>query len=141
MNKILAILNSKYFLSTVIGLSILVIIVGVLMVKHANDRAAVYADKQKQLVEQQPSQEDDVLIKELELIAKQAEAELKASQSADSGLPAKMDFTTDENRKKVADMKNKNPAQGTEDWCELMMVKPDADWTEAEQGIFAKNCL
>ncbi|MBK8185921.1 MAG: DUF3012 domain-containing protein [Cellvibrio sp.] len=38
-------------------------------------------------------------------------------------------------------MKNKTPVQGTEDWCEVMMIKPDADWTEAEQGIFAKNCL
>jgi hypothetical protein len=81
------------------------------------------------------------MIQEFELIAKQAEATLKASQSPDSGLPAKMDFATDENRKKVADMKNKNPVQGTEDWCEVMMIKPDADWTETEQGIFAKNCL
>lgn len=141
MNKVLAILNSKYFLSTIIGLSILVIIIGVLMVKRANEQTAVYAEQQKQSADQQGSQEDDAMIQEFELIAKQAEATLKASRSPDSGLPAKMDFTTDENRKKVADMKNKTPVQGTEDWCEVMMIKPDADWTEAEQGIFAKNCL
>jgi hypothetical protein len=44
MSRLFAILNSKYFLSTIIGLSILVIIIGVLMVKRANEQAAVYAE-------------------------------------------------------------------------------------------------
>jgi Protein of unknown function (DUF3012) len=141
MKKLLEILNSKYFLSTVIGLSILVLVVGVLMVKHANEQAVVFAEQQKRLLEQPKPQEEDEFLKRLELIAAQAEAELTASQSTESGPPAKMDFTSDATRKRVADMINKNPAQGTEDWCEIMMVKADADWTKEEQEIFAKNCL
>lgn len=138
-------------MATVIGLSILVIIVGVLMIKHANEQAVVYEqmkkqeEQQKQSNEQsnkpQQSEEADATVKQLELIAAQAEAELKASQSTESGPPAKMDFVSDETREKVANMVDKNPEQGTEDWCEVMMVKPDANWTKEEQGIFAKNCL
>jgi Protein of unknown function (DUF3012) len=134
MNKVLAILNSKYFMAIVIGLSILVIIVGILMIKQANEQALIHAEKQK-------SQEANITLEQFELIATQAAAELKASQSTESGPPAKMDFASDATREKVANMTNKNPEQGTEDWCELMMVKPDAEWTKEEQGIFAKHCL
>ncbi len=141
MNKVLAILNSKYFLTIVVGLSILVIIIGVLMVKHANHQAMIHAEQKKLAIEQQGLQEDDKLINQFQLIAAQAEVELKASQSNQSGPPAKMDFTSEITRKKVAEMTDKNPIQGTEDWCDLMMVKADADWTKEEQGIFAKNCL
>lgn len=141
MKNILDILNSKYFLATVIGLSILVIIVGVLMIKHANEQAVVYAGEQRKLLEKQQSQDTDTTLKQFELIAAQAEAELKASKSTESGPPAKMDFASDMTREKVANMTNKNPEQGTNDWCEVMMVKPDAEWTKEEQGIFAKHCL
>jgi Protein of unknown function (DUF3012) len=128
-------------MTIVIGLSILVIIIGVLMVKHANEQAVVFAEQQKRLLEPPKPQEEVELIKHFELIAAQAEAELTASQSTESGPPAKMDFTSDAARKRVANMMNKNPVQGTEDWCEIMMVKADADWTKEEQGIFAKHCL
>jgi len=140
MNKVMAILNSKYFLSSVIGLSILVIIVGVLLVKHANEQAVVYAEQQKEIAKQQINSEDDVL-KKFELMAAQAAAELKAAQSTESGPPAKIDFTPESSKEKVSSMKNKNPETGSEDWCEVMMVKPDTEWTKEEQGVFARSCL
>jgi uncharacterized protein HemX len=141
MNKILAILNSKYFLSAVIGLSILVIIAGVFLVKHANEQAVVYAEQQKQITEQQSNQEARDTLKQLQAMAAQAAAELKASQSTQTGTPEKIDFTPESSKEKVANMQNKNPESGSEDWCEVMMVKPDTEWTKEEQGIFAKNCL
>jgi predicted negative regulator of RcsB-dependent stress response len=42
---------------------------------------------------------------------------------------------------KVAAMEDKNPAPGTADWCEVMMVKPSREWTSDEQQTFAKHCI
>lgn len=30
---------------------------------------------------------------------------------------------------------------GSEIWCDLMLIKPDADWTSDESEIFAQNCI
>lgn len=139
MKKILAILNSKYFLSSVIGLSILVILVGVILVKNANDQATLYA--QEQASKQRAEQLDSNTLDQLTAIAAQAQAELEATQSAELGAPKKLNFATDESQKKVDKMLNKNPEKGSEDWCEIMMVKPDTQWTKEEQGVFAENCL
>jgi hypothetical protein len=146
MKKILNILNSPYFLVIVIGLSVLVIIAGVLIIKDANEKALIYSQQQdvmqQEVLQQQPNdQSTEHLVQQLEQLAASAESELAASKS-DASAPAKdMDFIPEESRKKVEQMKNKNPDPGTEDWCELLMVKPAQDWSEEEQGIFAKNCL
>jgi hypothetical protein len=132
MNRILAILNSKYFLTTVIGLSILVLIIGVLLVKNANEQAVIY-EQQKQ------AQVDDDPMAKINAMAAQAEMELKAAQSTETGMPKKIDFT--ESAESLSSLQSKNPEQGTEDWCKLMMTKPDTDWTPEENGIFAKHCL
>lgn len=30
---------------------------------------------------------------------------------------------------------------GSETWCDIMLLKPDADWTEAESQQFAQHCI
>lgn len=132
MNHILAILNSKYFLASVIGLSILVLIIGVLIVKNANEQAVIY-EQQKQA----QSQTDPMA--QINAMAVQAEMELKAAQSTETGVPKKIDFT--ESPENLASLQSKNPEPGTEDWCKLMMTKPDSDWNAEDNGIFAKHCL
>lgn len=31
--------------------------------------------------------------------------------------------------------------RGSEPWCEAMMLKPDAEWNEADTHLFAQKCL
>jgi hypothetical protein len=138
MNKLLAILNSKYFLVTVIGLSILVIIIGVLMVKHANEQALIHS---QQSTEKQVDNSDQEIIQQFQQLAASAEAELAASKVDGSQSPKNMDIIPDESKQKVERMSNKNPELGSEDWCELLMVKPGKDWSQEDQANFAKHCL
>jgi len=42
---------------------------------------------------------------------------------------------------KVSALNGRIPEVGSEDWCEVMMVKDAKDWTKEEQSIFAKNCI
>lgn len=111
------------------------------MVKHANEQVVVYAEKQRLLEQNKQQTAEQDALKQFELVAAQAAAELKATTSVESGPPARIDLIPESSKQKVANMKNKNPSVGSDDWCELMMVKPDVDWTKEEQGIFAKNCL
>lgn len=139
MNKLLAILNSKYFLITVIGLSILVIIIGVLMVKQANEQALIYS--QQQNTKESVDNSDQEIIQQFQQLAASAEAELAASKVDGSKPPQAMDMIPDESKQKVERMADKNPELGSEDWCELLMVKPGKDWTQDDQSNFAKHCL
>lgn len=144
MNKLLAILNSKYFLTAVIGISILVIIIGLLIVKNANEQAIVYAEQQKiiatkKAITEQESTDD--IVNQLERLAASAQAELDASKSSSTQPLENLDFVPEESRKKVAAMVNKNPKIGSEDWCELLMVRPGKEWSEQDHRDFAKHCL
>ena len=139
MNKLLAILNSKYFLITVIGLSILVIIIGVLMVKQANEQALFYSHQQN--TKESVDNSDQEIIQQFQQLAASAEAELAASKVDGSKPPQAMDMIPDESKQKVERMADKNPELGSEDWCELLMVKPGKDWTQDDQSNFAKHCL
>ncbi len=142
MNKLLAILNSKYFLVSVIGVSILVIAIGVWMVKHANEQALIYSQQTAEKAVAQPvDKSDQEIIQQFQQLAASAEAELAASKVGVSQPPEAMDLIPDESKQKVNRMANKNPELGSEDWCELLMVKPGKDWSQADQANFAKHCL
>lgn len=143
MNKLLTLLNSKYFLNVVIGLSILVIIIGVLMVKNANEQAVIYAEKQKFIAARTPVKEESAndIIKQFEQLAASAQTELEASKPATTQPLENIDFVSDESRKKVAEMIDKNPEVGSEDWCEVLMVRPGREWSEQDHQDFAKHCL
>lgn len=138
MNKLMTILNSKYFLACIIALSVLVIIVGVLMVKHANEQALIYSQQAK---EQTASRSDQEIIQQFHQLAASAEAELAASKVDASKMPENMDPIPDASKQKVETMLDKNPSIGSEDWCELLMVKPGKDWSQDDQANFAQYCL
>ena len=141
MNKLLAILNSKYFLVTVIGLSILVIIIGVLMAKHANEQALIYSQQTAEKITEPADNSEQEIVQQFQQLAASAEAELAASKVDGSKPPQAMDLIPDESKQKVDRMTNKNPELGSEDWCELLMVKPGKDWSQDDQASFAKHCL
>lgn len=134
----MTILNSKYFLACIIALSVLVIIVGVLMVKHANEQALIYSQQAK---EQTASRSDQEIIQQFHQLAASAEAELAASKVDASKMPENMDPIPDASKQKVETMLDKNPSIGSEDWCELLMVKPGKDWSQDDQANFAQYCL
>ena len=142
MNKLLAILNSKYFLVSVIGVSILVIAIGVWMVKHANEQALIYSQQTAEKAVAQPvDKSDQEIIQQFQQLAASAEEELAASKADGSQPPKNMDIIPDESKQKVDQMANKNPELGSEDWCELLMVKPVKDWSQYDQTNFAKHRL
>ncbi len=51
------------------------------------------------------------------------------------------DVKPEESIARVSALNGRIPDIGSDDWCEVMMVKNAKDWTEEEQSIFAKNCI
>lgn len=51
------------------------------------------------------------------------------------------DVKPDDSVVKVSALNGRVPDVGSDDWCEVMMVKDAKDWTKEEQSIFAKNCI
>ncbi|QEY14410.1 DUF3012 domain-containing protein [Cellvibrio sp. KY-YJ-3] len=51
------------------------------------------------------------------------------------------DIKPQESLDRVAALNGRIPEVGSDDWCEVMMVKDAKDWTEDEQSLFAKHCL
>ena len=108
------------------------------MVKHANEQALIHS---QQSTEKQVDNSDQEIIQQFQQLAASAEAELAASKVDGSKPPQAMDMIPDESKQKVERMADKNPELGSEDWCELLMVKPGKDWTQDDQSNFAKHCL
>lgn len=51
------------------------------------------------------------------------------------------DVKPEESQAKVSALNGRTPDVGSEDWCEVMMVKDAKEWTVDEQSLFAKNCI
>lgn len=103
--------------------SVLVIVAGLWLVNSAN--------KQQQAEQEQ--------LTRLNTIAQQAAAALQQSV-VHADVPIE-DIIPAESLQKVAAMEGKEPAQGSEDWCEWMMAKDSVSWSEAEQALFAQKCI
>lgn len=106
--------------------SFLVILLGVALLVYSKQQIAQQAKEQAQL-------------QMLNKIAVAAEAQLLQTV-AHPDVPI-TDVIPEDSVAKVAAMKDKNPAPGTADWCEVMMVKPSKEWTTDEQQTFARNCI
>jgi hypothetical protein len=106
--------------------SFLVILLGVALLVYSKQQMAQQAKEQAQL-------------QMLNKIAVAAEAQLMQTV-AHPDVPI-TDVIPEDSVAKVAAMKDKSPAPGTADWCEVMMVKPSKEWTTDEQQTFARNCI
>lgn len=111
------------WLAILLVLSLLVILAGVFMIKQANQQQA-----------EQQSQVD-----KLNTIATQATQGLL--QTLGHSEEPIDDIIPEESLAKVKAMNGVVPAEGTEDWCEWMMVKDADSWTEQEQALFAQHCI
>lgn len=77
----------------------------------------------------------------MNLVAEIAQQELKAQQSNQQMVQTVGDIKPQESLDRVAALNGRIPEVGSDDWCEVMMVKDAKDWTEDEQSLFAKHCL
>lgn len=106
--------------------SFLVILLGVALLVYSNQQVAKQSREEAQ-------------IQSLNKIATEAQAQLMQTV-AHPDVPI-TDVVPADSVAKVAAMKDKNPQEGSSDWCEVMMVKPSKEWTPDEQQTFAKNCI
>lgn len=115
-------------------LSFAVLIVGLFMLQqptHQNNDSS-----QKNTMQS----ENDKIVEKMNSIADMAEQELKQQQAP---LPTAVipDIKPQASIDHVAALNGRIPEVGTEDWCEVMMVKDANKWTAEEQSLFAKHCL
>ena len=114
-SKFSALLRSNTFLFVVLGLSVLMLVIGIFLIARAPDIAPQPAATEM-------SQEDDLSL--IQSLDDTEEIINNASRNGVNPLP-------DDNRL----------VRGSEAWCENMMAKPDAEWNDADTRLFAQKCL
>lgn len=114
-SKFSALLRSNTFLFVVLGLSVLMLVIGIFLIARAPDIAPQPAATEM-------SQEDDLSL--IQSLDDTEEIINNASRNGVNPLP-------DDNRL----------VRGSEAWCENMMAKPDAEWKDADTRLFAQKCL
>lgn len=127
--------REQKFLATLLVLSFLVILAGLIMIQYSNKKAAETA------FEEQEAQQVQTTIDTMNVIAGIAEQELQESASNEAPVNPVGDVKPQESLDRVAALNGRVPEVGSDDWCEVMMVKDADAWTKEEQDIFAQRCL
>jgi hypothetical protein len=81
----------------------------------------------------------EATVQRLTIIANSANEQLKETVVY-SDVPI-TDVKPEDSVAKVSALNGRTPELGSDDWCEVMMVKDAKDWTIDEQSLFAKNCI
>jgi len=81
----------------------------------------------------------EATVQRLNTIAKSASEQLKETVVY-SDVPI-TDVKPEDSIAKVSALNGRTPEVGSDDWCEVMMIKDAKDWTKEEQSLFAKNCI
>ena len=106
--------------------SLLVLLAGVGLIVHSKKVAKEAAQA-------------EAAMQRLNTIAKSASEELQQTVVyADVPIT---DVKPEDSQAKVSALNGRVPDPGSEDWCEVMMVKDAKEWTTDEQSLFAKNCI
>lgn len=128
-DKIVSVLKDNKLITVVIAASLLTLLVGVVLIITAPepaDTAHESVPRQHEPLAKEPEFSEDVI----------------TSADHASSLIKELSQPADESQ---APMTNQAPAvnvvRGSEDWCEAMMLKSDADWSEADTQLFAQKCL
>lgn len=125
--------REQKFLAVLLLLSILVIVAGLIMIQYSKNIKGV---DEAAMTEQKAQ----VVVDTMTVIANMAGQELQDSQSSNTA-PAIIDNIPQSSIDHVAALNGRVPEVGSNDWCEVMMVKKADEWTKEEQELFAKNCL
>lgn len=127
--------REQKIVTALLVLSILIILAGLIMVHHTNKKAAEAAIAAEQTARAQAT------VDTMNTIAGLAEQELQESKADQASQNSIADVKPQASLDHVEALNGRIPDAGSEDWCEVMMVKDADAWTEEEQKIFAKNCL
>jgi hypothetical protein len=106
--------------------SLLVLLLGVGLIVYSKNAAKEAAQA-------------EATVQRLTTIANSASEELKETVVY-SDVPI-TDVKPEDSVAKVSALNGRTPELGSDDWCEVMMVKDAKDWTTDEQTLFAKNCI
>lgn len=130
--------REQKLLTALLLVSILVIIAGLIMIEYSKNIDDVAGlDVQMPHGEEQSAQ---TIVDTMTAIAGIAEQQLSKPQ-ASSESPVMGDNIPQASIDHVAALNGRTPEVGSNDWCEVMMVKKANEWTEEEQALFAKNCI
>ncbi|MDO8345265.1 MAG: DUF3012 domain-containing protein [Cellvibrio sp.] len=127
--------REQKFLATLLVLSFLVILAGLIMIQYTNKKAA------EAVITAQESAQVQTTIDTMNVIAGLAEQELQESASNEALVNPVGDVKPQESLDRVAALNGRVPEVGSDDWCEVMMVKDADAWTKEEEDIFAQRCL
>lgn len=130
--------REQKLLTALLLVSILVIIAGLIMIQYSEN-----IDTPSELNVQAPSvqeQNAQAVVNTMTAIAGMAEQQLNEPQALPES-PAMGDNIPQSSIDHVAALNGRTPEVGSNDWCEVMMVKKANEWTEEEQALFAKNCI
>lgn len=130
--------REQKLLTVLLLVSAVVIIAGLIMIQYSKN-----IDSSPELTVQVPSvqeQNAQAVVDTMTAIAGMAEQQLNEPQtSAES--PVMSDNIPQSSIDHVAALNGRTPDVGSNDWCEVMMVKKANEWTKEEQALFAKNCI
>lgn len=130
--------REQKLLTVLLLVSAVVIIAGLFMIQYSKN-----IDSSPELTVQVPSvqeQNAQAVVDTMTAIAGMAEQQLNEPQtSAES--PVMSDNIPQSSIDHVAALNGRTPEVGSNDWCEVMMVKKANEWTKEEQALFAKNCI
>ncbi len=126
--------REQKLLAALMLVSLLVIIVGIIMISYSNTSA-----RQNEVIVQ--DQKEQAVVGAMTSIANMAGQELHDTKVSPAQDVPVGDVIPQESLDHVAKLNGRVPDVGSNDWCEVMMVKSAKEWTTEEQEIFAKNCL
>lgn len=124
--------REQKLLAILLLVSLLVIIAGVIMIQYSKSLTSSNEEEEKKA---------QAVVGAMTSVANMAGQKLQDTQVAPTQTIPVSDVTPQESLDHVAALNGRVPEVGSNDWCEVMMVKSANDWTKEEQEIFAKNCL
>ncbi|WP_062062026.1 DUF3012 domain-containing protein [Cellvibrio sp. OA-2007] len=125
--------REQKLLAALLLLSILVIIAGVIMIQLTENNA-----QSSEVAAQE--QEAQAVVETMTAIANIAKQELQDSQTP-AAQPAVGDNIPQSSIDHVDSLNGVVPDVGSNDWCEVMMVKKSNEWTKEEEALFAQHCI
>lgn len=131
MKKLLDILTSSRFLFVLVGLSLLVIVIGLWLVQSAATTPSAAP----------AAVETDIPLPPLPEITEEGPADLERLQTALASMSAgiiPMDhgLSKEDIAKALAEAEPRSEA-----WCDLLLLTEDQDWTENQTQVFAESCI
>lgn len=131
MKKFFELLTSSRFLLVLIGLSLLIIVIGLWFIQSANNRP----DTTPAAVQ------TEIPLPPLPEITNEGPPDLERLQAAlasmaEGVIPLDHGLSKEEIANALAEAE-----PGSEAWCDLLLLTDDKDWTESHTKGFAESCI